>query len=218
MSLSDGLGKSSSRLDSAKPAVSVFRTGSLSNSFDPKAGWGCAGCPGDGCPVASSPGSPKSWAAMRRTSALPIGPNPGIESGALKSQEFSDRPTKSRIAGSALQARRRAARLSAAGTPRCRKALMSELAVIELERRQSGDVELRIDRRGRRRFPVGGRHRCLFLRRRLLRRRIEFPLRPAREKILRIAHLRSSSRPGARRAMASVLARSRLRLKNCRST
>ena len=42
---------------------------------------------------------------------------PGHAAGAVKSHEFSDRPIKSRIAGSADQARRSAARVRSAGTP-----------------------------------------------------------------------------------------------------
>src|SRR5215467_4899841 len=59
-------------------------------------------------------------------------PNPGTPPSALKSHEFSDRPMKSRIAGSAVQARRSAARVSSGGTSGARKALMSEPDPIDL--------------------------------------------------------------------------------------
>src|SRR5215472_13586435 len=53
-------------------------------------------------------------------------PTTGTPSGSLKSQEFSDRPTKSRIAGSVDQARRSAARVRSAGTPGAKKGRMSD--------------------------------------------------------------------------------------------
>src|SRR6516162_1706742 len=58
-------------------------------------------------------------------------PNPGTPSGALKSQEFSDRPMKSRIAGSVDQARRSAARVRSAGAPGAKKGRMSDAARID---------------------------------------------------------------------------------------
>src|SRR5438132_1334281 len=58
-------------------------------------------------------------------------PNPGTPPGALKSHEFSDKPMKSRITGSADQARRSAARAKSAGTPAARKARMSAPAPID---------------------------------------------------------------------------------------
>ena len=69
------------------------------------------------------------------------GPKPGIASGALKSQAFSESPTKSRIAGSAAQARRSAAWVSSAGTPRARNARMSVPASIDSTRRQARGIE-----------------------------------------------------------------------------
>ena len=42
-------------------------------------------------------GSPNSRVKSRPASSPSIGPKPAIAPGALKSQEFSDRPTKSRI-------------------------------------------------------------------------------------------------------------------------
>jgi len=74
---------------------------------------------------------------MRRTSASTwfaeqsSGPKPGMAFGSLKSQAFSASPTKSRMAGSALQARRSAARLNSLGTPLRRKAAMSVAASID---------------------------------------------------------------------------------------
>src|SRR5689334_19980015 len=50
--------------------------------------------------------------------------------GALKSHEFSERPTKSRILGSLAHARRSAARVSSAGTPGARNARISVSAVM----------------------------------------------------------------------------------------
>ena len=58
-------------------------------------------------------------------------PKPGMVSGLVKSQSFSCSPTKSRIAGSLIQARRSAARDSDTGTPGLRKSRMSVPAVID---------------------------------------------------------------------------------------
>src|SRR5690348_10832525 len=54
------------------------------------------------------------------------GLNPGTPSDALKSEKFSDRSTKSRMAGSVAQARRSAARVTSGGTPGSRNGRMSE--------------------------------------------------------------------------------------------
>jgi len=59
------------------------------------------------------------------------GPKPGIAFGSLKSQAFSASPMKFRMAGSADQARRRAARLSSCGMPLRRNAVMSVAASID---------------------------------------------------------------------------------------
>ena len=59
------------------------------------------------------------------------GPKPGMAAGSVKSHWFSAIPMKSRIAGSDVQARRKAALVSSAGTPDCRKARMSVPAVME---------------------------------------------------------------------------------------
>jgi hypothetical protein len=74
---------------------------------------------------------PTASANKRRAASLErVGPKPGTPSGALKSQAFSASPMKLRIAGSADQARRSAARASSTGTPGCRKTRMSVLASI----------------------------------------------------------------------------------------
>jgi hypothetical protein len=62
------------------------------------------------------------------SAAAPSNPDPPLR--ALRFDEFSERPTKSRIAGSANQARRSAARVSSTGTPAARNARMSEPASI----------------------------------------------------------------------------------------
>jgi len=72
--------------------------------------------------AASVSGSSKSPVKSRQTSSPSIGPKPAIAPGALKSQEFSDRPTKSRIAGSNDHTRRSAARAKSSATPVSRKA------------------------------------------------------------------------------------------------
>ena len=58
-------------------------------------------------------------------------PKPGMALGSVKSHAFSASPTKSRIVGSADQARRSAARLSSAGIPLRKNSVMSVAAVIE---------------------------------------------------------------------------------------
>src|SRR3954468_24008816 len=58
-------------------------------------------------------------------------PKPGIADGSVKSPAFSASPTKSRIAGSAVHTRRSAARVSSAGTPLRRNAVMSVSALID---------------------------------------------------------------------------------------
>ena len=70
--------------------------------------------------------------------------NPGIAFGSVKSQAFSASPTKSRIAGSAVHARRSAARVKSAGTPARRNARMSVPAVIEFDRRQGSRDRTRL--------------------------------------------------------------------------
>ena len=60
-----------------------------------------------------------------------MSPKPGIALGSVKSQAFSESPTKSRMAGSAVHARRSAARVSSGGTPGIRKARTSLADVIE---------------------------------------------------------------------------------------
>src|ERR1043165_2312841 len=69
---------------------------------------------------------------MRRISSVDSsGPNPGIAFGSVKSQAFSDSPTKSRIAGSDVHTRRSAARVSSTGTPSRRNAVTSVSALID---------------------------------------------------------------------------------------
>src|SRR5262245_37269930 len=69
---------------------------------------------------------------MRLRSRLGLrSPKPATPSGPATSQKFSFGPLKSRIAGSTDQARRRAACLSADGTPLRIKALMSLPALID---------------------------------------------------------------------------------------
>src|SRR5690348_17481050 len=71
------------------------------------------------------------WLAGRATSSGLIAPKPGIAEGSLKSQPFSTSPTKFLIAGSLVQARRSAARVSSGGTSGRRKAATLESAPIE---------------------------------------------------------------------------------------
>ena len=75
-------------------------------------------------------------------------------SGSVKSHWFSAMPMKSRMAGSVVQARRRAALVSSAGTPDCRKARMSLPAVIEFDGRQASP-----DRKPAPRLPASAAHR-----------------------------------------------------------
>jgi len=86
---------------------------------------------GDAGAASAASGSRASAATRRRTSSPVSAPNPGTPSGAVKSQAFSASPTKSRIAGSAIQARRSAARATAAGTPDARKGLRSVAPLID---------------------------------------------------------------------------------------
>ena len=151
-----------------------------------------AGC----AATAVASGSPRRRVTRRATSSLPIGPKPGIAPGALKSHEFSDRPTKSRIMGSDDQTRRRAARVKSAGTPAARKALMSDPATIEFDRRQTRRVEQRLSfaRRQSSSRGSGGSAATGILRLRSLARirsRPALAARPPRQKGVVIAHRRS---------------------------
>jgi hypothetical protein len=67
---------------------------------------------------------------LRNSSVISSGPKPAIAPGALKSHAFSESPMKSRIFGSAAQARRSAARVNSSGTPEARKARISVSAEI----------------------------------------------------------------------------------------
>src|ERR1700723_1812321 len=67
----------------------------------------------------------------RAYSATASGPKPGMAAGSLKSHWFSPIPMKSRMAGSAAQALRSAARVNSAGTPSARNGRISLSATID---------------------------------------------------------------------------------------
>ena len=149
----------------------------------------------------------------RRRRSRSSGPKPGIPSGSLKSQAFSSSPTKSRMAGSAAQARRSAARVRVSAARRS-----AEMRVMSVSARD------RIDRwQARRdRIPARRRVRCgavsRLLRFRAAGRRNRFACfgsssafaglalaaRPALEEIFRLAHLRSSVSAAAPRQRFGV--------------
>ncbi len=130
--------------------------------------------------------------------------------GSVKSQAFSARPTKSRIAGSAVHTRRSAARVSSCGTPGERKARMSVAEVIDssdgsLVRSNSGGGLAAVVRYRDCRFGiavvawwrVSVASRCLFA-------------RPALQEILGLAHVsssRSAGRPPSERVKVGAVAR-----------
>ena len=142
-------------------------------------------------------------------------------SGSLKSHSFSARPMKSRIAGSADQARRSAARAEVRRNARLQETRGCPFAPNRFDRRQTGGVE-----RGFRRLRLSPRQARRAASRRLVRlTRRGAPLLghracaatidrgnfPARSSLLVI-------RRRVRRASASGSARSRLRLTNACST
>src|SRR5262249_49942199 len=89
----------------------------------------CAGEPGrSGWPPRLRPTIRATSA--RSSSVISNGPKPRIAFGAVKSQAFSDSPTKSPIFGSAAPPRRSAARVSSAGAPGARRGRISRAAGI----------------------------------------------------------------------------------------
>jgi hypothetical protein len=99
----------------------------------------------DGCATtAVASGSPKSRVTRRPPWSLSIGPKLDIATRALKSHEFSDRPTKSRIAGSEDEARRSAARAKSPGTPGVKERANVGCGPNRLDRRQTREIERRL--------------------------------------------------------------------------
>ena len=141
-------------------------------------------------------GSPKRRVKSRPTSSPSIGPKPAIAPGALKSHEFSDRPTKSRIAGSNDHTRRSAARVKSSGTPVSRKARILDSAptdsiVGKLAGSNGSIFSLRLKR-----SRIGFRRRAgrgldLLRLLDLVRSRVVLATGPSRKKIRVVTHRRS---------------------------
>ena len=146
--------------------------------------------------------------------------------GSLKSHPFSTRPTKSRMAGSADQARRSAARVNSGGTPGCRKRAHVGVGADRFDRRQLGEIERRpVCGSPARPASAGAAARSFVFfgfrlrrSRRLVRRLAVCAATIARENFPARSWLVLIRCVGGRRPSASGSARSRWRLTKARST